>query len=92
MSRFTARGKTDTFFYCAIRACLLGCGVQAAVSKVASLVCPSSSLKVFLVCLAFFFSGFLKSPATKGSELGGAGPSTPMSEWSLSDAKEWLTR
>ncbi|CAM9585806.1 unnamed protein product [Ectocarpus sp. 8 AP-2014] len=32
-----------------------------------------------------------KSAAAKGSELGGAGPPTPMSEWSLSDARQWLT-
>lgn len=34
----------------------------------------------------------MKSAAAKGSELGGAGPPTPMSEWSLSDARQWLTR
>ncbi|CAM9322753.1 unnamed protein product [Ectocarpus sp. 12 AP-2014] len=32
-----------------------------------------------------------KSAAAKGRELGGAGPPTPMSEWSLSDARQWLT-
>eukprot|EP00752_Nemacystus_decipiens_P002508 g2355.t1 len=32
-----------------------------------------------------------KSAARKRSELGGAGPPTPISEWSLSDARAWLT-
>lgn len=45
-----------------------------------------------LVISPVLFPLLLKSTKTKGSELDGAGPPTPMSEWSLSDAKEWLTR
>lgn len=34
----------------------------------------------------------IKSAATKRGEMGGAGPPSPMSEWSLFDARAWLTR
>lgn len=34
----------------------------------------------------------LKPAAVAGQEVGGAGPRTQMSEWSLSDARGWLTR